>query len=59
VTLRPIFPRLKCSQGFVTCIERMDAGDSHGRVMATNVFEKQGRDWKIIHHHGSPLPRLN
>ena len=26
------------------------------RVVATNVFEKQHGQWKIIHHHGSPAP---
>lgn len=45
--------------GFVTCIEVVDAGDSTGRIMATNVFEKQDDGkWKIVHHHGSPLPRI-
>jgi ketosteroid isomerase-like protein len=22
--------------------------------MATNIFEHDGKDWKLIHHHGSP-----
>jgi ketosteroid isomerase-like protein len=22
--------------------------------MATNIFENDGKDWKLIHHHGSP-----
>ena len=26
------------------------------RVVATNVFEKQHGQWKIIHHHASPAP---
>ena len=43
------------SEGFVTCVEVMDAGDSRGRIVATNVFEKQGGKWKIVHHHGSRL----
>jgi ketosteroid isomerase-like protein len=25
-----------------------------GAVMATNIFEHDGKDWKLIHHHGSP-----
>ena len=25
-----------------------------GSVMATNIFEHDGKDWKLIHHHGSP-----
>lgn len=26
-----------------------------GEVMATNLFEFDGRAWKMIHHHGSPM----
>lgn len=25
------------------------------RVLATNLYERVGDRWKIIHHHGSPL----
>ena len=44
------------SAGFVTCTEIVDATDTMGRIVATNVFEKQGGKWKIVHHHGSPAP---
>jgi ketosteroid isomerase-like protein len=27
----------------------------NSRVVATNLFERIGEEWKIIHHHGSPL----
>ncbi|GLI68139.1 hypothetical protein VaNZ11_012475 [Volvox africanus] len=40
--------------GFVTCVEIIDADDSEGRIVATNVFEKQGGAWRIVQHHGSP-----
>lgn len=41
----------------VTCVERVDAGDSVGRVLATNVFERQGGGrYRLILHHGSPAP---
>lgn len=41
----------------VTCVERVDAGDTAGRVLATNVFEKQsGGRFRMILHHGSPAP---
>ncbi|GFR49368.1 hypothetical protein Agub_g11394 [Astrephomene gubernaculifera] len=39
--------------GFVTCVEVVDADDSRGRILATNVFEKQGGVWRIVQHHGS------
>ena len=29
------------SDGFVTCVEVMEAADSRGRIVATNLFEKQ------------------
>ena len=45
-----------CSQAFVTCVELTEAGDSKGRIAATNVFERQGGAWKLVHHHGSPMP---
>jgi len=25
-----------------------------GSVIATNIFEHDGKNWKMIHHHGSP-----
>jgi ketosteroid isomerase-like protein len=43
----------------VTCVERVDGGDSTGRVVATNVFERgsDGR-YRMILHHGSSAPPL-
>lgn len=26
-----------------------------GRVLATNLFERKGVDWLLVHHHGSPV----
>ena len=45
--------------GVVTCVERVDGGDSTGRVVATNVFERgsDGR-YRMILHHGSSAPPL-
>lgn len=42
--------------GYVTCVEIMNAGEATGRTIATNIFEKQGGMWKIVLHHGGPLP---
>ena len=37
---------------FVTCIEHL----ADGTIAATNVFvEEQGR-WRMVHHHGGPMP---
>lgn len=46
------------ASGFVTCTEVVEADDSQGRTVATNIFEKQGGRWVITHHHGSPLMRF-
>lgn len=43
------------SHGWVTCTEVVEADDSRGRTVATNIFEKQDGRWVITHHHGSPL----
>lgn len=48
--------RVHASQGwgFVTCVERVDSDTGVGKLAATNVFEVQDGEWKIIHHqaHG-------
>lgn len=46
------------TEGFVTAVEVVDAEDSQGRIVATNIFEKQNGVWKIVHHHGGPVARL-
>ena len=44
---------------WVVCTERLASqsvtGSSHGAVLATNVFRKEGGTWKMVHHHASPL----
>eukprot|EP00882_Tetradesmus_deserticola_P005545 GHRQ01005839.1.p1 GENE.GHRQ01005839.1~~GHRQ01005839.1.p1 ORF type:complete len:214 (+),score=39.44 GHRQ01005839.1:208-849(+) len=49
---------LSDTQGLVTCLEVMDADDSRGRTVATNLFELQDGKWVMTHHHGSPLMRF-
>lgn len=44
---------------WVICTENITSrqGDStqESQVLATNLFERIGDQWKIIHHHGSPV----
>ena len=44
---------------WVICTENITSrvGDipQNSRVVATNLFERIGDEWKLIHHHGSPL----
>ncbi len=44
---------------WVICTEnitsRQGEASQESRVLATNLYEKVGDGWKIIHHHGSPV----
>jgi ketosteroid isomerase-like protein len=46
---------------WVTCMEyitsMMDGSPQYSRVLATNIFKKQGEQWRMVHHHGSPVFR--
>ncbi|GMH43353.1 hypothetical protein BSKO_11275 [Bryopsis sp. KO-2023] len=42
-------------QAYVTCVEIVKSGSEQGRLISTNLFEKQGEDWVIVHHHASPV----
>jgi ketosteroid isomerase-like protein len=41
---------------WVVCIEHVRSGDAAGLVLATNVLRRGQEGWKIVHHHGSPVP---
>lgn len=46
--------------GWVICTENIIAQQSadervESRVLATNLFERLDGEWRIIHHHGSPV----
>ncbi len=47
---RPIAAALG-DAGYVTCIERL----GEGRLIATNVFVREGGRWHMVHHHAGPL----
>lgn len=45
---------------WVTCVENLSdafASAQIARILATNVYEKQGDGWYIVHHHASPVMR--
>ncbi|MGH9441195.1 MAG: nuclear transport factor 2 family protein [Thermoanaerobaculia bacterium] len=43
----------------VVCLEYLEAVGAQGdpaRMQATNVFRKENGEWKMVHHHASPMP---
>ncbi len=46
---------------FVTCVETFEAVAGgqpvNASVAATNLFQRRADQWRMIHHHGSPLAR--
>lgn len=45
---------------WVTCVENLsDTPDSPQltRLLATNIYEKIDDEWRIVHHHASPVMR--
>lgn len=45
---------------WVTCVENLsDAPDTLqiARILATNMYEHTGDEWRIVHHHASPVMR--
>jgi ketosteroid isomerase-like protein len=44
---------------WVVCTENITSrtydGPSRGQVEATNLFERHGGQWRMVHHHGSPV----
>ena len=52
---------LEGGAAWVTCIENIDASrqltDVLIQAQATNVFRLVAGQWKMVHHHSSPLPQ--
>jgi ketosteroid isomerase-like protein len=38
--------------GLVTCVEHI----TDATIAATNVFVQESGEWRLVHHHGSPMP---
>ena len=53
---------IKGDWAWVVCLEMISTQDQgnwvEGRVLSTNLFERRGEQWLLIHHHGSPLLTL-
>jgi len=58
-SISDVRPYVEGNLGWVTCTENI-LSDARGRVavtalLATNVFERLGGDWLMIHHHASHI----
>lgn len=51
ITCHDATVRLGGDMAFVLCVERLEGGE----LTATNVFARQGRDWRLVHHHAGPI----
>lgn len=40
------------SAAIVTCVEHIP----DATIAATNVFVQEGGEWRLVHHHGGPMP---
>lgn len=48
------------SVAWVTCIENLTdmlETPNMTRILATNIYEKTGEEWRMVHHHASPVMR--
>ena len=59
-TLTRLSTRVHGDSAWVTCFEniytRSPGGVTAGPLLATNLFEREGGRWKMVHHHSSPVP---
>lgn len=59
VSLRNVSAEVYGKLGIVTLIEEVSyktlTSIRTGAIMATNIFEFDGEEWRMIHHHGSPM----
>ncbi len=59
VSLRNVSATVIGRLGVVTLVEELtystEASSRTGSIMATNIFRNVNGEWKMIHHHGSPL----
>jgi ketosteroid isomerase-like protein len=59
VSLRNVSATIHGKLGIVTLVEEITytslTSVRSGAIMATNIFKHDGDEWKMIHHHGSPL----
>ena len=57
--LSEVMVQVAGDMAWVICIENITTQQSeepqHAKVLATNLFERIGDEWLLIHHHGSAV----
>jgi ketosteroid isomerase-like protein len=58
-TLKDVQVETTGALGWVVLIEELESqgydGPSRSQILTTNLFEKRGGQWFIVHHHASPI----
>jgi ketosteroid isomerase-like protein len=58
-SITDIKAHIQGSVGWVVCFENLESRDGEkwvkSQILATNVYEMKEGNWKLVHHHGSPI----
>lgn len=61
VVVSSVTVRVEASTAWVNCVEQVtssfETGFSTAWVQATNLYVERDGDWRLVHHHASPIPR--
>jgi ketosteroid isomerase-like protein len=61
VAVSNVLVRVEGHTAWVNCIEQVtssfEKGFSTAWVQATNIYVERDADWRLVHHHASPIPR--
>lgn len=60
ITLARSLAHVEGNVGWVSCVESVtsayDEGFETAMVEATNLFVRRNGEWRVVHHHTSPIP---
>lgn len=61
VVISNVSVRVEAGIGWVNCVEQVtssfETGFSTAWVQATNIYVERDGNWRLVHHHASPIPR--
>jgi ketosteroid isomerase-like protein len=60
VGISDVTVRVEGGTAWVNCVEQVtssfETGFSTAWVQATSIYVKRNGDWRLVHHHASPIP---